>query len=149
MARAESSGMIVDAEGRNVTPDWETVHVNTVWSVWLTERGTLFVHGCTGSGDDDEAEHAVELDGLTCSLDDDRWDEIYGRHPYVWGSNEFGQLGTGDCLGRRWPAMVEGYSVVHPDRTLRRSKRTVPFTRRVVSELPAEETGWTGGNFLQ
>jgi len=50
-------------------------------------------------------------------------------HLFMWGRGDSGQLGLGDMLGRRWPTLVHGFSVVHPDRTLRRSKRDLPFMR--------------------
>ncbi|KAG1671551.1 hypothetical protein FOA52_011273 [Chlamydomonas sp. UWO 241] len=50
-------------------------------------------------------------------------------HLLVWGRGDSGQLGLGDTLGRRWPTPVPGVSVVHPDKTLRRNKRTTPVTR--------------------
>ena len=43
---------------------------------------------------------------------------------YTWGRGDCGQLGHGDDRNRWTPKRVEGYRVVHPDRTLRRNRKT-------------------------
>lgn len=50
---------------------------------------------------------------------------------YMWGRGDSGQLGLSDLRCRRRPALVPGYLVVHPDKTLRRSKRNLPYLRPV------------------
>ena len=55
---------------------------------------------------------------------------------YTWGRGDSGQLGLGDTLGRWWPTALQGLVVVHPDKTLRRSKRNLPFLRPVAHEAP-------------
>ncbi|CAD7695826.1 unnamed protein product [Ostreobium quekettii] len=50
---------------------------------------------------------------------------------YTWGRGDCGQLGGGDEWSRRAPAPLEGFRVVHPDRTLRRTKRCAPKYRAV------------------
>lgn len=48
---------------------------------------------------------------------------------YTWGRGDSGQLGHGDARNRTRPTRVQGFLVVHPDKTLRRSKRSLPFVR--------------------
>ena len=42
---------------------------------------------------------------------------------YLWGRGDCGQLGFKDDRNRWEPKRLEGYRVVHPDRTLRRNRR--------------------------
>lgn len=48
---------------------------------------------------------------------------------FLWGRGDSGQLGQGDQLSRSWPTLLKGYAAVHPDKTLRRSKRNMPMVR--------------------
>jgi hypothetical protein len=38
---------------------------------------------------------------------------------YVWGRNDYGQLGLGGTTGHKWPEKVASHVAVHPSRTLR------------------------------
>lgn len=42
---------------------------------------------------------------------------------YMWGRGDCGQLGFDDDRNRWEPKLLDGYTVVHPDRTLRRNRR--------------------------
>jgi len=42
---------------------------------------------------------------------------------FTWGRGDCGQLGHGDDKSRWCPKEVEGFKVIHPDKTLRRSKK--------------------------
>ncbi len=53
---------------------------------------------------------------------------------YMWGRGDSGQLGTSDGRARWRPTSVKGFLVVHPDKTLRRSKRNQPYVRP--AEIP-------------
>ena len=44
---------------------------------------------------------------------------------YTWGRGDCGQLGHGDDKSRWTPKLLEDFSVVHPDRTLRRNRKKV------------------------
>ena len=57
---------------------------------------------------------------------------------YVWGRGDSGQLGLGDARNRTHPARLKGFLVVHPDKTLRRSKRSLPFVRPSTGEKKDE-----------
>ena len=46
-------------------------------------------------------------------------------HVYVWGRGDCGQLGLGDDRNRWAPRQLSGYTVIHPDRTLRRNRKPV------------------------
>jgi E3 ubiquitin-protein ligase HERC3 len=59
---------------------------------------------------------------------------------YVWGRGDSGQLGAGDGRAKWKPAALRGFRVVHPDKTLRRNKRSQPFTR------PAARGAGAGGS---
>jgi len=54
---------------------------------------------------------------------------------YMWGRNDHGQLGLGDERSRWVPTPLSGFRAVHPDRTLRKSKRSLPRMR----PIPVEE----------
>jgi E3 ubiquitin-protein ligase HERC3 len=54
---------------------------------------------------------------------------------YTWGRGDCGQLGHGDDRNRWAPLLLEGYRIVHPDRTLRRNRK--PVLKALL--LPAEE----------
>lgn len=56
---------------------------------------------------------------------------------YTWGRGDCGQLGHGDDCNRWAPKLVQGFQVVHPDRTLRRNKR--PALRRLLLAAPTAE----------
>jgi len=43
---------------------------------------------------------------------------------FVWGRGELGQLGLGDFRSHWAPKVLNGFRVVHPDRTLRRNRTT-------------------------
>ena len=53
---------------------------------------------------------------------------------YVWGRGDSGQLGLGDEKAKWKPTPHRHYRVVHPEKTLRRSKRSSPILRPVVPE---------------
>lgn len=46
--------------------------------------------------------------------------------------NDHGQLGLGDTRSRWLPAELKGFRAVHPDRTLRKNKRSLPRMRPIV-----------------
>ncbi|KAG1660841.1 hypothetical protein FOA52_008952 [Chlamydomonas sp. UWO 241] len=50
---------------------------------------------------------------------------------FLWGRGDSGQLGMGDNRSRSRPTLLKNFVVVHPDKTLRRSKRNHPFVRPV------------------
>lgn len=50
---------------------------------------------------------------------------------YVWGRGDSGQLGLNDTRCKWRPTLVKDFRVVHPDKTLRRSKRSLPNMRPV------------------
>lgn len=50
---------------------------------------------------------------------------------FVWGRGDSGQLGLGDARNKWRPTLLKGYTVVHPDKTLRRSKRSLPNLRPI------------------
>ena len=54
---------------------------------------------------------------------------------YVWGRGDSGQLGLGDLKCRWKPTLLKSYRVVHPERTLRRNKRSLPVTRSVEPDV--------------
>ena len=60
---------------------------------------------------------------------------------FMWGRGDSGQLGLGDDLSRCLPTLLPGYVAVHPDKTLRRSKRNMPLVRPVAGGELAE---WDG-----
>lgn len=60
---------------------------------------------------------------------------------FMWGRGDSGQLGLGDQLGRRWPTLMKDFVVVHPDKTLRRSKRMQPFMRPVARAVKDGSSG--------
>lgn len=44
---------------------------------------------------------------------------------YVWGRGDCGQLGLGDDRNRWAPKQLGGFTIIHPDRTLRRNRKPV------------------------
>eukprot|EP00775_Hariotina_reticulata_P012779 gene12779-12908_t len=59
-------------------------------------------------------------------------------HIWLWGRNTHCQLGTGDDISRWTPIKLKGFKAVHPDKTLRKSRRTAPRMRKVnVPATPA------------
>ncbi|GBF91109.1 ultraviolet-B receptor-like [Raphidocelis subcapitata] len=56
---------------------------------------------------------------------------------YLWGRNDHGQLGLGDTRSRWVPTVLHGFTAVHPDRTLRKNKRSLPRMRPIAAEEPA------------
>lgn len=44
---------------------------------------------------------------------------------FVWGRGDCGQLGLGDDKNRWAPKLLRGYTIIHPDRTLRRNRKPV------------------------
>ncbi len=44
---------------------------------------------------------------------------------WVWGRGDCGQLGLGDDKNRWAPKPLAGFSIIHPDRTLRRNRKPV------------------------
>lgn len=59
---------------------------------------------------------------------------------FVWGRGDCGQLGLGDDKNRWAPRALKGYTIIHPDRTLRRNRK--PVLKALL--LPAEEPGSSG-----
>ena len=55
---------------------------------------------------------------------------------YLWGRGDCGQLGHSDDKSRWVPQLLAGFSVVHPDRTLRRNRK--PVLKALL--LPADDT---------
>ncbi|KAF8068311.1 UVR8 [Scenedesmus sp. PABB004] len=55
---------------------------------------------------------------------------------FLWGRNDRGQLGLGGNTGRWAPARLAGFKAVHPDKTLRKSKRTAPRMRPAAPAVP-------------
>ena len=53
---------------------------------------------------------------------------------FMWGRGDSGQLGLGDGRARWRPTAVKGFQVVHPDKTLRRSKRNQPYVRPAATQ---------------
>lgn len=65
---------------------------------------------------------------------------------FTWGRGDSGQLGHGDELSRCVPTCIAGFMAVHPDKTLRRSKRDLPAVRPVVqvqAGVPSPAKEWT------
>lgn len=60
---------------------------------------------------------------------------------YTWGRGDCGQLGHGDDRNRWAPMLVQGFRVVHPDRTLRRNRK--PSLKALL--LPAAEQARPAG----
>lgn len=58
---------------------------------------------------------------------------------YIWGRGDSGQLGLGDMRSRSRPTLLREYVVVHPDKTLRRSKRNQPYVRPLQGKRPRLE----------
>ncbi|GFR43779.1 hypothetical protein Agub_g4893 [Astrephomene gubernaculifera] len=54
---------------------------------------------------------------------------------YVWGRGDSGQLGLGDEKAKWKPTALRAFKVVHPEKTLRRSKRSLPVLRPVEPEV--------------
>lgn len=50
---------------------------------------------------------------------------------YVWGRGDSGQLGLGDLRAKWKPTLLKEFKVVHPDKTLRRNKRSNPNVRPI------------------
>ena len=57
---------------------------------------------------------------------------------YLWGRNDCGQLGLGHDRSPWRPERLRGFKAVHPDRTLRKNKRSLPRMRRVAVEEPGD-----------
>eukprot|EP00798_Chlamydomonas_sp_ICE-L_P023798 gene23798-9361_t len=55
---------------------------------------------------------------------------------YLWGRGDCGQLGLGDNRAKWKPTLMRNFTVVHPDKTLRRNKRSQPFTRLAQDQPP-------------
>jgi alpha-tubulin suppressor-like RCC1 family protein len=53
---------------------------------------------------------------------------------YLWGRNDHGQLGLGNDHNTSKPILLRGYKAVHPDNTLRRTRKS---THRPISEPPS------------
>ncbi|MEW5306216.1 MAG: hypothetical protein WDW38_009071 [Sanguina aurantia] len=53
---------------------------------------------------------------------------------YVWGRGDCGQLGLGNNNSKLRPAVLKNFTVIHPDKTLRRHKRSSPVLRPVQPE---------------
>mmetsp|Transcript_8992 Transcript_8992/g.15604 ORF Transcript_8992/g.15604 Transcript_8992/m.15604 type:complete len:661 (+) Transcript_8992:155-2137(+) len=62
---------------------------------------------------------------------------------YMWGRGDSGQLGLGDVRPKWSPTIVKDFTVVHPDKTLRRNKRNMPFTRPTPGSV-AKDVGGVG-----
>lgn len=63
---------------------------------------------------------------------------------YLWGRGDCGQLGHADDCNRWVPTRLEGYKVVHPDRTLRRNRK--PNLKALI--LPANPSLTTASHQL-
>ncbi|PNH12742.1 putative E3 ubiquitin-protein ligase [Tetrabaena socialis] len=59
---------------------------------------------------------------------------------YLWGRGDSGQLGLGDDKGKWKPTALKSFKVVHPEKTLRRSKRSLPVMRPVEPEVKRQRT---------
>ncbi|KAI8472010.1 MAG: regulator of chromosome condensation 1/beta-lactamase-inhibitor protein II [Monoraphidium minutum] len=55
---------------------------------------------------------------------------------YLWGRNDHGQLGLGHDCSQWAPVRLESFRAVHPDRTLRKNKRSLPRMRRIPRAKP-------------
>lgn len=62
---------------------------------------------------------------------------------FVWGRNDLNQLGLGETCHRdsRAPVLLPNVKAVHPDRTLRKNKRTAPRMRPALPALPPAGKG--------
>ncbi|GIL46666.1 hypothetical protein Vafri_3601 [Volvox africanus] len=54
---------------------------------------------------------------------------------YMWGRGDSGQLGLGDEKAKWKPTALRAFKVVHPEKTLRRSKRSLPVVRPVEADV--------------
>ncbi|PNW75480.1 hypothetical protein CHLRE_12g528350v5 [Chlamydomonas reinhardtii] len=54
---------------------------------------------------------------------------------FMWGRGDSGQLGLGDDKAKWKPTALKAFKVVHPEKTLRRSKRSLPVVRPVEPEV--------------
>jgi hypothetical protein len=61
---------------------------------------------------------------------------------YVWGRNDYGQLGLGGTTGHKWPEKVTSHMAVHPSRTLRSGQG---HGRRMPAAEAAEQQQQQGG----
>uniref|UniRef100_A0A7S3R4J6 RCC1-like domain-containing protein n=1 Tax=Dunaliella tertiolecta TaxID=3047 RepID=A0A7S3R4J6_DUNTE len=59
---------------------------------------------------------------------------------YMWGRGDSGQLGMGDNRAKWKPSLLKEFVVVHPDKTLRRNKRSQPFIRPMKENGKADKT---------
>ncbi|GMH39002.1 hypothetical protein BSKO_06900 [Bryopsis sp. KO-2023] len=53
---------------------------------------------------------------------------------FFWGRGDCGQLGNGKDRSRKTAVQLEGYRLVHPDRTLRRANRCKPRIRPIIQK---------------
>ncbi|KXZ52811.1 hypothetical protein GPECTOR_8g197 [Gonium pectorale] len=60
---------------------------------------------------------------------------------YMWGRGDCGQLGLGDEKAKWKPTALRDFKVVHPEKTLRRSKRSLPVVRPVEPETKRQRMG--------
>ena len=59
------------------------------------------------------------------------------RHPHPPNRNDLGQLGLGHNRSPWEPDTLPGFRAVHPDRTLRKSKRALPRMRLIAADKAA------------
>ena len=59
----------------------------------------------------------------------------------MWGRGDSGQLGLGDERARLRPTLMKAFKVIHPDKTLRRNKRSQPYTRPVEAHDTKRSSG--------
>lgn len=97
--------------------------------------------GQLGQGDKKDrvtfARTVVHVDGVVAvQSGDEHSTAITSRGMlYVWGRGDCGQLGLGDLKCKWRPTPLRNFRVVHPEKTLRRSKRSLPVMRPIEAEV--------------
>ncbi|KAG2498861.1 hypothetical protein HYH03_003053 [Edaphochlamys debaryana] len=97
--------------------------------------------GQLGQGDRKErswfARTVVQMPGVVAvQCGDEHSAAITGKGVlFMWGRGDCGQLGLGDVKGKWKPTALRAFKVVHPEKTLRRSKRSLPVVRPVEPEV--------------
>jgi alpha-tubulin suppressor-like RCC1 family protein len=61
---------------------------------------------------------------------------------WVWGRGDCGQLGLGDDKNRWAPKALPGFTIIHPDRTLRRNRK--PVLKALLLQEEAAAAGGSG-----
>eukprot|EP00877_Chromochloris_zofingiensis_P012093 jgi/Chrzof1/7137/Cz02g12140.t1 len=62
---------------------------------------------------------------------------------HLWGRNDCGQLGVGTDRSSFKPVLLPNFRAVHPDRTLRKNKRSLPRMRAVESQSVGRKSSKT------